>query len=127
MVNPDDLGKRRRRAGLTLRQLGERIGVSGATISQWEHGVRPVPAARAALIDAVFGEAEGLTGCPICQATGAAPPPTLAHEGVLRLLVSPCPACAVAVARTMKLLGQERDGIELGPVTIGRRLVLAPG
>jgi len=39
-MTPDEIHRIRERAGLTLAQLGEILGVGASTVSQWETGKR---------------------------------------------------------------------------------------
>ena len=58
----DDLRRRRLRLGLTQKQLGMSLGVSGNTIHRWENGLVKMPRTAALLLERIEADAAGTGG-----------------------------------------------------------------
>jgi transcriptional regulator with XRE-family HTH domain len=56
----DDLQNRRIRLGLTQKQLGERLGVSGHTVLRWETGLSTMSRTAILLLDRIVADAAGI-------------------------------------------------------------------
>ena len=56
----DDLRSRRQRLGLTQKQLGERLGVSGHTVHRWETGLVTMSHTAILLLDRIEVDVAGI-------------------------------------------------------------------
>jgi DNA-binding transcriptional regulator YiaG len=64
LPTPNEARRIREAAGLTQQQIGEAVGVDGATVCRWESGERHPRGPSARLYLAVLGRAAALTPSP---------------------------------------------------------------
>lgn len=81
MTTGERIRKARKEAGLTQKQLGEKIGVSGAMIGQYETGVRNPKQETLERLSGTLGvPVENLRGWTFTFTSGGYPPRNSVHE-----------------------------------------------
>lgn len=108
-LGPEQIKAWRKANGVTQVALGALVGVSGASVVNWEQGKKPYPSTQARLVEVL---SRGRGAAPVASVAPAAPAPREAPQAPSRAAASSGPSCGDALITIARGLGQLAEALE---------------